>query len=159
MAYLEESYSTKKPPFLDEDSNEELNKIFQRFKKFHSGYRKNPSPKGKYIKSNEVLKEEIKCDECDGFGHLAMECPNHLEKYKKKDMIATWDDSDESKCESQSSEGRSSREVQAFMACGSLKDSLISESKSDEEEGEDEEDIQYVFNKLYEEKYRVKGDC
>lgn len=36
------------------------------------------------------------------------------------------------------------------MACGSPKDSLVAESKSDEEEGEDEEDIQYALNKLYE---------
>lgn len=45
---------------------------------------KNPSSKGKYIRRNEVLKEEPKCDECGGFGHLGMECPNHLEKYKKE---------------------------------------------------------------------------
>lgn len=80
-----------------------------------------------------------------------MECQKHLEKYKKKAMIATSDDLDESECESQSNEEKSLREVYAFMAYKSLKNSLVSESNSDEEESEDEEGIQDAFNKLYEE--------
>ncbi|GAV62229.1 hypothetical protein CFOL_v3_05753 [Cephalotus follicularis] len=61
------------------------------FKKFHSN-------KGESSKKEK----DIICYECDKPGHTRLECPKLKKKkniFKKKAMIATWSDSDESSSE------------------------------------------------------------
>ncbi|MCI61986.1 keratin type I cytoskeletal 9-like, partial [Trifolium medium] len=37
---------------------------------------------------------EVRCFECEGYGHYKTECPNYLKK-QKKGMTTTWSDLDE----------------------------------------------------------------
>ncbi|XP_060968688.1 uncharacterized protein LOC133036194 [Cannabis sativa] len=56
----------------------------------------------------------IQCRECDGFGHIQVECANTLKK--KKALVATWSDSDEEKDSIGSKSSNEDKQVVAFMA-------------------------------------------
>ncbi|KAH9770963.1 hypothetical protein KPL71_012543 [Citrus sinensis] len=79
----------------DEESemdDEELAMLARRFRKFYK--KNNEQRKFKGCKNKKEKKEPITCYECKKPGHIRPECPL-LNKFKKKAMVATWDDSDE----------------------------------------------------------------
>ncbi|KAH9686889.1 hypothetical protein KPL70_014556 [Citrus sinensis] len=79
----------------DEESkmdDEELAMLARRFRKFYK--KNNEQRKFRGYKNKKEKKEPITCYECKKPGHIRPECPL-LNKFKKKAMVATWDDSDE----------------------------------------------------------------
>ncbi|KAH9763962.1 Integrase catalytic domain-containing protein [Citrus sinensis] len=79
----------------DEESemdDEELAMLAKRFKKFYK--KNNEQRKFRGYKNKKEKKEPITCYECKKPGHIRPKCPL-LNKFKKKAMVATWDDSDE----------------------------------------------------------------
>ncbi|XP_060960703.1 uncharacterized protein LOC133031259 [Cannabis sativa] len=56
----------------------------------------------------------IQCRECDGFGHIQIECANTLKK--KKALVATWSDNDEEKDSVARKSSDEDKQVVAFMA-------------------------------------------
>ncbi|GAV83812.1 zf-CCHC domain-containing protein/UBN2 domain-containing protein [Cephalotus follicularis] len=106
----------------EEDSDDEMALITKRFKKYLA--------KKKFGTSKtETKKEEIICFECNKPGHYKSECPR-LKKTKdtikkKKAMLDTWSDSDES-----SSDEEENQEVAQIA--------LMAMNDSDEDEDENE---------------------
>ncbi|KAH9802698.1 hypothetical protein KPL71_001497 [Citrus sinensis] len=79
----------------DEESemdDEELAMLARRFRKFYK--KNNEQRKFRGYKNKKEKNEPITCYECKKPGHIRPECPL-LNKFKKKAMVATWDDSDE----------------------------------------------------------------
>ncbi|KAH9670880.1 hypothetical protein KPL70_017145 [Citrus sinensis] len=79
----------------DEESemdDEELAMLARRFRKFYK--KNNEQRKFRGYKNKKEKKEPITCYECKKPEHIRPECPL-LNKFKKKAMVATWDDSDE----------------------------------------------------------------
>ncbi|KAH9668295.1 hypothetical protein KPL70_021361 [Citrus sinensis] len=79
----------------DEESemdDEELAMLARRFRKFYK--KNNEQRKFRGYKNKKEKKEPITCYECKKPGHIRPECLI-LNKFKKKAMVATWDDSDE----------------------------------------------------------------
>ncbi|KAH9670992.1 CCHC-type domain-containing protein [Citrus sinensis] len=79
----------------DEESemdDEELAMLARRFRKFYK--KNNEQRKFRGYKNKKKKKKSIICYECKKPGHIRPECPL-LNKFKKKAMVATWDDSDE----------------------------------------------------------------
>ncbi|KAH9783400.1 Integrase catalytic domain-containing protein [Citrus sinensis] len=79
----------------DEESemdDEELAMLARRFRKFYK--KNNEQRKFRGYKNKKEKKEPITCYECKKPGHIRQEC-HLLNKFKKKAMVATWDDSDE----------------------------------------------------------------
>ena len=79
----------------DEESeldDKELAMLAKRFKKFY----KKTNERGKFrsYKNKNEKKESITCYECKKLGHISPECPL-LNKLKKKDIMAKWDDSND----------------------------------------------------------------
>ena len=79
---------------------------FKRFlKKRRQGMRKRPPTKGKHSKEKDK-EQPLICYECKKPKHFRSECPQLKKgpkKYKKKAMMATWSDSDESSSEEEDS--------------------------------------------------------
>ncbi|KAH9672087.1 hypothetical protein KPL70_017595 [Citrus sinensis] len=78
----------------DEESemdDEELAMLAKRFRKFYK--KNNEQRKFRGYKNKKKKKELITCYECKKPGHIRLECPL-LNKFKKKVMVVTWDDSD-----------------------------------------------------------------
>ncbi|KAH9783348.1 Integrase catalytic domain-containing protein [Citrus sinensis] len=76
----------------NEMDDEELAMLTRRFRKFYK--KNNKQRKFRGYKNKKEKKEPITCYECKKPGHIRPECPL-LNKFKKKAMVATWDDSDE----------------------------------------------------------------
>ncbi|KAA0065623.1 gag-pol polyprotein [Cucumis melo var. makuwa] len=59
-------------------------------------YRKKEHERGKGIEASKSDKfgKEIRCHECEGFGHIQIECATYL-KRKKKGMVATFSDEED----------------------------------------------------------------
>ena len=72
--------------------DEEMAMITRRFRKFYK--KTNERRKFRNFKNQKEKKEQISCYECKKPGHIRSECPL-LNKFKKKAMVATWDDSNE----------------------------------------------------------------
>ncbi|KAH9799739.1 hypothetical protein KPL71_000448 [Citrus sinensis] len=72
--------------------DEELAMLVRRFRKFYK--KNNEQRKFRGYKNKKEKKEPITCYECKKPGYIQPECPI-LNKFKKKAMVATWDDSDE----------------------------------------------------------------
>ena len=67
--------------------------------------RKRPPTKGEHSKEKDK-EQPLICYECKKPGYFKSECPQlkkDLKKYKKKAMMATWSDSDESSSEEEDS--------------------------------------------------------
>ncbi|KAH9650289.1 Integrase catalytic domain-containing protein [Citrus sinensis] len=79
-----------------EPDDEELAMLVRRFIKFFkkTGERRN----FRNFKNQREKKEVITCYECKKPGHIRSECPL-INKFKKKAMVATWDDSEEDSSE------------------------------------------------------------
>ncbi|KAH9697228.1 hypothetical protein KPL71_023524 [Citrus sinensis] len=75
-----------------EPDDEELAMLARRFRKFFkkTGERRN----FRNFKNQREKKEVITCYECKKPGHIRSECPL-INKFKKKAMVVTWDDSEE----------------------------------------------------------------
>jgi hypothetical protein len=82
---------------LQEDDNEEmafLSRRIQRLMQRRNQLKKTFQPKRNGPKETDISK--VKCYGCDQFGHYKNECPNQKKPFfKKKSMMATWDESDE----------------------------------------------------------------
>ena len=57
--------------------------------------------KGKMVDRGEIEKDGVVCYKCKKIGHFRIECPKLREnlKMKKKALVATWSDSEESSSE------------------------------------------------------------
>ena len=93
----------------DEEQDEEMALITQRFKKFlrkkKQGMRKRPFTKGEQSKE-KVKDQPLICYECKKPGHFKSECPQLKKgpkKFKKKAMMATWSASDDSSSDEETS--------------------------------------------------------
>ncbi|GAV79094.1 zf-CCHC domain-containing protein/UBN2 domain-containing protein [Cephalotus follicularis] len=123
-----------------EDSDDEMALITRRFKKYLAKKKFGNKHFKKTLPSkSETKKEEIICFECNKPGHYKSECPR-LKKAKdtikkKKAMLATWLDSDES-----SSEEEDNQEV-AQLALMAIND-------SDKDEDEDENEVSELLELL-----------
>ncbi|KAH9667979.1 hypothetical protein KPL70_021252 [Citrus sinensis] len=95
-----------------EPDDEELAMLARRFRKFFkkTGERRN----FKNFKNQREKKGVITCYECKKPGHIRSECPL-IKKFKKKAMVATWDDSEE---DSSDEEGLQEVSNLALMAIG-----------------------------------------
>ncbi|GAV81330.1 zf-CCHC domain-containing protein/UBN2 domain-containing protein, partial [Cephalotus follicularis] len=83
-----------------------------------------------YQKGESSKKEEVICFECNKPGHYKSDCPRLKKKEstkKKKAMVATWDDSDESSLDEDTREQVAQLALMAF----------------EEEEGEESEEVTY----------------
>ena len=69
-----------------------------------------------------VKGQEVKCYECQGFGHIALECPS--KKNQKKVYTVTWDDESGSEQEPEEPESGEDKDS-AFMAFGPLSHNLF----------------------------------
>ncbi|KAH9763009.1 hypothetical protein KPL70_001028 [Citrus sinensis] len=76
----------------DEESEMDNEELARRFRKFYK--KNNEQRKFRGYKNKKEKKEPITCYEYKKPGHIRPECP-FLNKFKKKAMVATWDDSDE----------------------------------------------------------------
>ena len=81
--------------------DEELVMLARRFRKFFkkTGERKN----FRNFKNYREKKEAITCYECKKSGHIRSECPL-INKLKKKEMVVTWDDSEEDSSDEEGSQ-------------------------------------------------------
>ncbi|KAK2354753.1 gag-protease polyprotein [Trifolium repens] len=81
----------------DEDEDEEmafLSRKIQRLMQRRNQLKRSFQPKRSG--SKEVDMSKIKCYGCDQFGHYKNECPKQRKpSFKKKSMMATWDETDE----------------------------------------------------------------
>ena len=114
----------------ESDEEEKIALMTRRFKKFlkkKKGFGRRFPKKGE--NSGESSKNESPiCYKCKKPGHYKNECPQvdkENMKYKKKALKATWDDSDESDLDNNSSDN----EVANFCLLGYIKESNISENK------------------------------
>lgn len=82
--------------------------------------------------SSKGKSKELQCYNCQGFGHMATECPSKV-KSKRKGLVATWDDS---------SEPKSDREIFVLMVITStsLPEHEISKVKSNNDTSGGESD-------------------
>ena len=65
------------------------------------------------IKIKKKKKEPITCYECKKSGHIRLKCPL-LNKFKKKAMVATWDDSDEETSDDEEQQEMTNLALMAF---------------------------------------------
>ncbi|KAK2436765.1 gag-protease polyprotein [Trifolium repens] len=83
--------------YLTKNFNKSLNKLQARYKPNVPDKRSNIKSQGKTKKENtSEQNKEVRCFECEGFGHIRPECLNFLRK-QKKGMAATLSDSEEGK--------------------------------------------------------------
>ncbi|KAH9715585.1 hypothetical protein KPL71_021114 [Citrus sinensis] len=108
----------------DEESEldeEEMDMLARRFRKLF----KKSSERRKFrdLKNRKEKKEVIKCYKCKKSGHIRTDCPL-LNKFKKRAMVAIWDDSDE-----ETSDDKEHQEMTnlALMAIGDESDDELDE--------------------------------
>ncbi|CAL9106623.1 unnamed protein product [Musa textilis] len=122
----------------DEDLDDELALLIQKFKKFIRNKFKNDT-KNKF----EPKKEQVICYECKKLGHFKSECPQAKKKQpkKKKALKATWDDSSSSE-----DEEASNKEVANFalMVLGDKVCELFNENLTFDE-------LSIAFHELFDE--------
>ncbi|KAK2402591.1 gag-protease polyprotein [Trifolium repens] len=83
--------------YLTKNFNKSLSKLQARYKPNVPDKRSNIKTQGKTKEENtSEQNKEVRCFECEGFGHIRPECPNFLRK-QKKGMAATLSDSEEKK--------------------------------------------------------------
>ena len=71
-----------------------LSRRIQRLMQRRNQLKKSFQPRRSGSKETDISK--VKCYGCDQFGHYKNECPNQKKPFfKKKSMMATWDESDE----------------------------------------------------------------
>ena len=77
----------------DDDEDKDLTFITNEIIKLLQ-YRKNdkdkPPRKSKSSRKGKKEKPIIQCHECEGFGHMRIECPNYLMKEKTKNSKDKW---------------------------------------------------------------------
>ncbi|GAU37878.1 hypothetical protein TSUD_395620 [Trifolium subterraneum] len=94
---------------LQEDDEEELaflSRRIQRLMTRRNQLKKNCQPKRNGAKP-EVDLSKIQCYGCNQFGHYKNDCPKNKQKkpfFKKKSMMATWDDLEEAQSEDEEQE-------------------------------------------------------
>ncbi|GAU46301.1 hypothetical protein TSUD_283270, partial [Trifolium subterraneum] len=94
---------------LQEDDEEELSFLSRRIQRLmtrRNQLKKNFQPKRNGAKP-EVDISKIQCYECNQFGHYKNDCPKNKQKepfFKKKSMMATWDDLEEAQSEDEEQE-------------------------------------------------------
>ncbi|KAK2396393.1 gag-protease polyprotein [Trifolium repens] len=83
--------------YLTKNFNKSLSQLQARYKPNVPDKRSNIKSQGKSKEENtSEQNKEVRCFECEGFGHIRPECPNFLRK-QKKGMAATLSDSEEEK--------------------------------------------------------------
>ncbi|KAK2374648.1 gag-protease polyprotein [Trifolium repens] len=83
--------------YLIKNFNKSLSRLQARYKPNVPDKRSNIKTQGKTKEENTSKQnKEVRCFECEGFGHIRPECPNFLRK-QKKGMAATLSDSEEEK--------------------------------------------------------------
>ncbi|MQL82219.1 hypothetical protein Taro_014697, partial [Colocasia esculenta] len=141
-----------------------LQRILAKKMKFQSGrrfFKRNKEfrkPEGKDLKKGEPI-----CYECKKPGHIKAECPKlkkgenkkkdnlrKFKKYKKKAMVAAWENSSNSDSESNSSSDEEEANL-AFMA--NTEEKVTSDSSFDSCNDSDSDNLEEAFNELYS-KYR-----
>ncbi|GAV59445.1 zf-CCHC domain-containing protein [Cephalotus follicularis] len=116
----------------ESDDDEDFALFTRKFKKFLANKKKfGGKPNKKFHQKGELSKkEEVICFECNKPGHYKSDCPrlnkNEFIK-KKKAMVATWDDSDESTSDEDTREQVAQLALMAF----------------EEEEDEESEEVTY----------------
>ena len=132
---IEEEIEDSKSEDEDEDDDEdkdltfitdEIIKLLQ-FRKKNKG---KPPRKSKSSRKGKSEKPLIQCHECNGFGHMRIECQNYLMKEKTKEskdkgLVATWSDFENDSFDEYVDE---CSHVMAFAASS---DKVIMESASD----------------------------
>ena len=80
----------------DDRSDSEVVLLARRIKNFMR--KKRIAPRKKYVDRSEVEKGRITCYHCKKEGHIRIECPKLRgnPKAKKKALVATWSDNEES---------------------------------------------------------------
>ena len=159
----------------NESDNEDVallaKRFLRQFKNKTSNFNKKEKPfdksKNKASSSSKYQSRNVKCYNCQKFGHISSECPIER-KIKKKTIVATWDDSSEAESDSDESHQDETENYTILMArtlCGSPFDMVEnsgktnvqksesgSESKYDGPDDEkDDEDPQETYDRLYEE--------
>ena len=127
---------------------DEIIKLLQFRKKDKS----KPPRKSKSSKKGKNEKPFIQCNECKGFDHMRIECPNYLMKEKTKEskdkgLVATWSDTENNSSDEYVDE---CSHVMAFVASTNK---VIVESASDSEDSSDDEvpkklTLQKAYDKL-----------
>ena len=139
----------------DDDEDKDLTFITNEIIKLLQ-YRKNDKdkPPRKYKSSRKGKKEKpiIQCHECEGFGHMRIECPNYLMKEKTKNSKDKWLVDTQSNTENDYSDEYVD-ECGHFMAFAVTIDKVIVKSASDSEDSSDDEvpkklTLQEAYDKL-----------
>lgn len=100
----------------------------------------------------------VKCYNCQKYGHISTECPMEG-KSKKKTLVATWDDSSESKSDSaewQQDDAKNYSILMARTSCDPSDEKIENFGKSEDEkfksesesESSDDEDPQGAYDRL-----------
>ena len=92
-------------------NDEELAILAIRFRKFYK--KNNEQRKFRSHKNKKEKKEPITCYECKKLRHIRPKCPL-LNKFKKKAMVATWDDSDEETSDDEKQQEMTNLALMAF---------------------------------------------
>ena len=150
-----------------------LRQFKKKTSKFNRKEKEKPFDKGKnkVSSSSKYQSRNVKCYNCQKFGHISTECPMER-KVKKKTLVATWDDSSEAETDSDESHKDETENYTVLMAktvCDSLLEtmesskendveSLESESESEYDSSDnekDDEDSQVIYDRLYEESCKL----
>lgn len=103
------------------------------------------SDKKKYKSS--LKGKEIQCRECEGFGHIQVECANTLKKNKSLNTTLSYEDKEETDHDDE--DNNEASDTMAFNAVIDLKDNSLHVEDSASDEEISYEELQEKYNLMY----------
>lgn len=133
----------------DEDVSLLTKRFLKQFKKKTSKFNRKEKSfdkgKTKDSSSSKYQSRNVKCYNCQKFGHISTECPMER-KVKKKTLVATWDDSSEAETyldESHKDETENYTILMARTVCDPSLEIMENSEKNDVEISESESKFEY----------------
>ncbi|KAG2695044.1 hypothetical protein I3760_08G172500 [Carya illinoinensis] len=131
----------------------------RRFKGFNGGSSLE-NREGSYKRETRVVKDNIQCHECHGFGHIRFECANYKKAKEKANADSLTDSESESSDSQESSPRRKNLNYMAFTSSvvgkSHSSESVVEIESVSENESGDEDDLKEIYEKLYKECVKLR---